>query len=418
MQSSRDLGLHVSSKLSGDWSAANVTGLLSEPVLEHLLARWETLDPLVRARLLLSPLFLRKKDLRDLQPELQQMAEVGCGDRDEWVRVLARAVGPYDGRLHLEAVLKDSKLVGKTLNELRQLLEGADPSVFRSLEELYLNQELRQRVVGSSPAETQHQHFRARQPSEAPSARQAGSSAATAQRGPAGGAAAQMAGGLSHWAPRTSRPQASTPQADLFLPSKPVQRLHSGTGALFVGSGSRGGGAAAAAAARANKRPALLDPGEVRRMNEEAAKERERKAAEAKAAREAEARQRAEQRAAERAARGELKRKRSTAPAGGAEASASKTPRTTDQSEVPQLAQSDTQAAQAGEQQQQQGEQQGGHEADRSGGDGPGVAPGGDSSGQPRLEVQGGWQQAEQQPPTEGAGEQQAEGPDVGDAPG
>lgn len=31
--------------------------------------------------------------------------------RDEWVRVLARAVGPYDGRLHLDAVLKDSKLV-------------------------------------------------------------------------------------------------------------------------------------------------------------------------------------------------------------------------------------------------------------------------------------------------------------------
>lgn len=78
---SRDLGLHVSSKLSGDWSAGNVTSVLSEPVLEHLLSRWESMDPLVRARLLLSPLFLRKKDLQDLQPELQQMAEVGCGDR-------------------------------------------------------------------------------------------------------------------------------------------------------------------------------------------------------------------------------------------------------------------------------------------------------------------------------------------------
>lgn len=78
---SRDLGLHVSSKLSGDWSAAAVTSLLSEPVLEHLLSRWEALDPLVRARLLLSPLFLSKRDLKDLQAELQNMAEVGCGDR-------------------------------------------------------------------------------------------------------------------------------------------------------------------------------------------------------------------------------------------------------------------------------------------------------------------------------------------------
>ena len=69
--------------------AGNATSLLSEPVLEHLLSRWETLDPLVRARLLLSPLFLRKKDLADLQAELRQMAEVGCGDR----RARRRAAG-------------------------------------------------------------------------------------------------------------------------------------------------------------------------------------------------------------------------------------------------------------------------------------------------------------------------------------
>lgn len=50
------------------------------------------------------------------------------------------------------------------------------------------------------------------------------------------------------------------------------------------------------------KRPAILDPAEVKRMNEAAARERERRAAEEKAAREAEARQRAEQRAAEKAA--------------------------------------------------------------------------------------------------------------------
>ncbi len=102
MQASRDLGLHVSSKLSGDWSAANVTGLLSEPVLEHLLSRWEALDPLVRARLLLSPLFLRKKDLKDMQPELQQMAEVGGGDR----------CGPdHSSVLALEPITRSSLLV-------------------------------------------------------------------------------------------------------------------------------------------------------------------------------------------------------------------------------------------------------------------------------------------------------------------
>lgn len=31
--------------------------------------------------------------------------------RDEWVRVMALAVGPYDGRIHLGAVAADFKLV-------------------------------------------------------------------------------------------------------------------------------------------------------------------------------------------------------------------------------------------------------------------------------------------------------------------
>lgn len=96
---------------------------------------------------------------------------------------------------------------------------------------------------------------------------------------------------------------ASHPHLPTSLQPTCCLRCPAPQGPLFVGSG---GGRGAAAAGKP-KRPAILDPLEVRRMNEVAAKERERRAAEEKAAREAEAKARAEARAAERAAQRELK---------------------------------------------------------------------------------------------------------------
>lgn len=107
------------------------------------------------------------------------------------------------------------------------------------LQELYLNPEVREGLVGPAPSPASHQHFRARKASEAPSARGPGGAAAAGgqQRGAATGAAAQMAGGSGHWGPtRPARAHSAAPQADLFLPSKP-QRLGSGLHA----AGSVGG---------------------------------------------------------------------------------------------------------------------------------------------------------------------------------
>lgn len=53
------------------------------PRLQYLVAgeKWEGLDPLVRSRLLLAPLFMRKRDLAELQPALAKLAAAGTADK-------------------------------------------------------------------------------------------------------------------------------------------------------------------------------------------------------------------------------------------------------------------------------------------------------------------------------------------------
>ncbi len=50
------------------------------------------------------------------------------------MKLMAQAVGPYDGRLHTEDMLAANKLVRETLADVTARLQGADPSVFRPLE--------------------------------------------------------------------------------------------------------------------------------------------------------------------------------------------------------------------------------------------------------------------------------------------
>jgi hypothetical protein len=47
---------------------------------------------------------------------------------------MAQSVGDFDGRLHTDALLAGSKIVGRTVGDLRRTLDAADPRPFRPLE--------------------------------------------------------------------------------------------------------------------------------------------------------------------------------------------------------------------------------------------------------------------------------------------
>lgn len=123
-----DLSRFVANKLNGEWSASNVSGVLTDviievgagqavekrrlplelahppsspasapfpeqcsrfapppspPTFQYLVSgeKWESLDPLVRSRLLLAPLFMRKRDLAELCPALAKLAAAGAADK-------------------------------------------------------------------------------------------------------------------------------------------------------------------------------------------------------------------------------------------------------------------------------------------------------------------------------------------------
>lgn len=104
--------------LAEDWSAsAYVRELQNEQVAAQNILfilqdqELRKLEPLIKVRLLLAPLFLRKQERDSLKDSLQVLADKLCLDDDDWVKVTAHAVGRYEGHLDLAAVTRTSRAV-------------------------------------------------------------------------------------------------------------------------------------------------------------------------------------------------------------------------------------------------------------------------------------------------------------------
>jgi len=109
--------------LAEDWSAsAYVRELQNEQAAAQNILfilqdqELRKLEPLIKVRLLLAPLFLRKQERDRLKDSLQVLADKLCLDDDEWVKVTAYAVGRYEGHLDLAAVSKASRAVSALLS--------------------------------------------------------------------------------------------------------------------------------------------------------------------------------------------------------------------------------------------------------------------------------------------------------------
>ena len=105
--------------LAEDWSASGYVRELQneQAAAQNILfilqdQELRKLEPLIKVRLLLAPLFLRKQERDSLKDSLQVLADKLCLDDDDWVKITANAVGRYEGRLDLAAVIKTSRAVG------------------------------------------------------------------------------------------------------------------------------------------------------------------------------------------------------------------------------------------------------------------------------------------------------------------
>jgi len=347
---SRDLALYFSNKLASEWSASSVAGLLSPAVVEDISTtqKWEALDPLVRVRLLLAPMFLRRQELAGLRPALTTLAKSAVTqDSDEWVRVISAAVGSYDGVLHLDNVLENSKLVKATLEELRRHGAGADPKIFRPLEEKYLSAAvLEKRLPGSSVERNyipEHRHFKLRDASKAPgNSEPASFPGGVARKLPAATVAAATAPGASTRPSSSGIFKPSKQSGASILPGKPPmgpsrlaapggggtamasskggagreslfmanrKPLGGGLAARASGSSALGGGGTKSSAFKQKKKAAIIDINAVAELNQAAAVEKEKKQKQEEEEREAAAVARSEAKRLEKEAKEEKKKR-------------------------------------------------------------------------------------------------------------
>jgi len=108
-------------KLSQDWTADRFVPQVKAEILQPLLQDVERLQSDVQARLVLACVLGVGKQSRDIGrlPEgreeltivLNELVVVLGKSDDEWVRAMAAAAGPFDGRLHLSDMEAASKAV-------------------------------------------------------------------------------------------------------------------------------------------------------------------------------------------------------------------------------------------------------------------------------------------------------------------
>lgn len=293
--------------LSGPWSS--VAGLLTQGSIDDVEKIWQSagMEELQKARLVVSPLFMRKADLESLHTSLMRLHDVASKDTGEWVHMLSIAVDGYDGRIHTDKVLQEVPMVREAIDNLVDLAKDIDPSLYRPLEEKYLTDSVL-KAFGSlefvstrrnsmeQDARRGHSHFIVRENTVVPSRNQPSSSIAPKAN------ILQNPGnsGFGSGIPQRKRPHSIQQQAAMPLvkKSKPDVSLFlkSSTPKTFVGSKGP-----------QKKKAAILDISaleQARKVNEE---RREKLLQQKEEEKEKEAKARAEAHEAEKKAKEERK---------------------------------------------------------------------------------------------------------------
>ena len=107
----RDLASSASTKLAGEWTACAFSSQFSRLKFTDTSSRVESLDPLLRIRLLLSGLYLSQPISPEVRAELQRLAGHARNQEDEWLRIIGLTVGNFSGTLDTQALLQESVVV-------------------------------------------------------------------------------------------------------------------------------------------------------------------------------------------------------------------------------------------------------------------------------------------------------------------
>ncbi len=254
-------------------------------------------DEPVKARLLLSPLFLRSAELNSLRPSLSGLRDLASQDKGEWVEMVCAAVDGYDGRIHTDRVLERLPKVKSSIEEVEALAEVIDPSLHRPLAEKYLSDEVLRQIgalqykkdAEKMERQLSHSHFTVRGParnSDAGGMQGMGPGVSLEPPGALatsnGFGAGRLPASADPKGPSNPRKRPAMPGAEASIFLKPTRPKLPGRGA---------GGAA-----MAKKKPMVLDITSIKQVQTVTEKRRAELEKETEELREKEAQERAEER--------------------------------------------------------------------------------------------------------------------------
>jgi len=203
------LDKNVERLLSEPWGAAQAGVQYNKEVLGSLCEQFSRLEPQARRGALQGTLFMRKGQRDSLKNEVRTLVDLATDDKDQWVSLIARALGGLRERFDLQQLQQDVPAVADAVASIRDKIQvDGTPDSYRPMEEMYLSPRLLA-AAGAPPCEASaptHGHFTPRARRE-PKKRFAGT--ATASVAPKTTVQASRPASTSMFAPPSRKPAVS-----------------------------------------------------------------------------------------------------------------------------------------------------------------------------------------------------------------
>jgi hypothetical protein len=109
------LDRNVEKMLSEPWGAASAGIHYNKQVLGSLCDQFSRLEPQARRGALQGTLFMRQGQRVGLTAEVRSLVDLASGDKDQWVNLIARALGGLTERFDLRQLQQDVPAVSAHL---------------------------------------------------------------------------------------------------------------------------------------------------------------------------------------------------------------------------------------------------------------------------------------------------------------
>ena len=116
------LDKHVEKLLSEPWGAAKAGLYYNKETLGSLCEEFSRLEPQARRGALQGTLFMRQGQRHRLEAEVRSLVDLGSGDKDQWVNLIARALGGLTERFDLQQLQQDVPAVSFTFSRVLAVL--------------------------------------------------------------------------------------------------------------------------------------------------------------------------------------------------------------------------------------------------------------------------------------------------------